>query len=193
MKQKLGNNLDSKQILKELNLILIDIPPIKKGHNMYYTVECNNCGKIYLKSKCTFLRSKCQCYKAVKGAYNFKGYGNVSMRYYNRLKRYCKKRNQEFSISLEYLWKVYLSQNGKCALSGIDIPLLKNPKTKAQRESQLASVDRINSSIGYIEGNVQWVHKDINLMKNKFDQNYFIKMCKKISKNGITSNKSKSK
>ena len=89
--------------------------------------------------------------------------------------------------------KVYLIQNGKCALSGIDIPLLKNPKTKAQRESQLASVDRINSSIGYVEGNVQWVHKDINLMKNKFDQNYFIKMCKKISKNGITKRESKSK
>lgn len=193
MRSKLGNNLDSKKILNELNLILIDTIPIKKGHNLYYKVKCNNCDKIYLKSKSTFLKSKCQCYKTIKGAYNFKGVGNVSMRYYNRLKRYCKQRGQEFSISLEYLWEIYLSQNGKCALSGIDIPLLKNPKTKTQRDAQLASVDRINSSIGYIKGNVQWVHKDVNLMKNKFDQIYFIKMCKKISKNGITNRKSKTK
>ena len=36
------------------------------------------------------------------------------------------------------------------------------------------SLDRIDSSKGYEENNVQWVHKDINLMKNKYDNKYFI-------------------
>lgn len=43
-----------------------------------------------------------------------------------------------------------------------------------------ASLDRIQNDKGYIEGNVQWVHKDINRMKNIFEQNYFIDICKKI-------------
>ena len=46
-----------------------------------------------------------------------------------------------------------------------------------------ASLDRIDSSKGYIEGNVQWVHQNINMMKNKFDNQYFIEMCKLITKN----------
>ena len=43
-------------------------------------------------------------------------------------------------------------------------------------------IDRIDSSKGYVKGNVQWVHKNVNLMKGKFDQEYFIEMCKKITK-----------
>ena len=30
---------------------------------------------------------------------------------------------------------------------------------------------------GYEEGNVQWVHKDINIMKNRYAQDYFISLC----------------
>jgi hypothetical protein len=44
-----------------------------------------------------------------------------------------------------------------------------------------ASLDRIDSSKGYIEGNVQWIHKHINKMKNNFNESYFIEICKKIS------------
>jgi hypothetical protein len=46
-----------------------------------------------------------------------------------------------------------------------------------------ASLDRIDSSKGYCEDNVQWVHKDINRMKNTFDQDYFISLCKLIAEN----------
>ncbi len=46
-----------------------------------------------------------------------------------------------------------------------------------------ASLDRIDSSLGYIEENVQWVHKDVNMMKRIYDNNYFIKMCKLIAEN----------
>ena len=52
-----------------------------------------------------------------------------------------------------------------------------------------ASLDRIDSSKGYVPGNIQWVHKDVNWMKGSFTQEYFVNICKKISKN-INSNDS---
>lgn len=63
------------------------------------------------------------------------------------------------------------------ALSGLKIELSIN------RKNQTASLDRIDSSKGYIEGNVQWLHKDINQMKINFNQKDFIKYCKLIAKN----------
>ena len=44
-----------------------------------------------------------------------------------------------------------------------------------------ASLDRIDSSKGYVKGNVQWVHKDINKMKTDFEQSIFIKLCKSVA------------
>jgi hypothetical protein len=44
-------------------------------------------------------------------------------------------------------------------------------------------LDRIDSSKGYIVGNVQWVHKHVNVMKNIFSQEMFIFICNQVSKN----------
>lgn len=45
------------------------------------------------------------------------------------------------------------------------------------KKSGNASLDRIDSNMDYQEENVQWLHKDINMMKQQFDQDYFIQMC----------------
>ena len=39
----------------------------------------------------------------------------------------------------------------------------------------------IDSSKGYIKDNVQWVHKDVNFMKQSLPQEKFIDYCRKIS------------
>lgn len=44
-----------------------------------------------------------------------------------------------------------------------------------------ASLDRIDSSKGYIEGNVQWVHKRINKMKLDDSDTEFIEWCRLIA------------
>lgn len=83
----------------------------------------------------------------------------------------------ELSITKEDAWNIFLKQNRKCALTGLQ---LKFP-TKWKSKDWDASLDRIDSSKGYIEGNVQWVHKDINMMKRIYDQNHFINMCKLVA------------
>lgn len=77
-------------------------------------------------------------------------------------------------ITKEFAWDLFQKQNKKCALSGLDLVISNDHKNNT------ASIDRINSAKGYTEDNVQWVHKDINIMKNRFEQEYFIYMCKLI-------------
>jgi hypothetical protein len=44
-------------------------------------------------------------------------------------------------------------------------------------------MDRINNKIGYVEGNIQWVHKHINMMKNSHSEEYFLEICKAVTTN----------
>ena len=87
-------------------------------------------------------------------------------------------RTLDFSISIEYAWELYQNQKGRCALSGLDISF---PKTVSDYGD--ASLDRIDSAKGYIEGNVQWVHKDLNKMKFDLPEDRFIELCILVSKN----------
>lgn len=43
-----------------------------------------------------------------------------------------------------------------------------------------ASLDRIDSDQGYILGNIQWVHKIVNIMKQDTVQSEFIGWCRAV-------------
>ena len=81
-------------------------------------------------------------------------------------------RDKQTNLTENYLSELWKIQDGRCALSNIPIHL-KNGKHKLNT----ASLDRIDSSIGYVEGNVQFVSYGINLAKNSFsndDMHHFI-------------------
>lgn len=86
----------------------------------------------------------------------------------------AKSRNLEFSISPDYIWELYLLQNKKCALSGVDIFF-------GKRHETTASIDRIDSNKGYVHGNVQIVHKTTNKIKMDVPNSEFIEWCKLIA------------
>jgi hypothetical protein len=109
--------------------------------------------------------------------YNWKGFGGLSGTYWNQIRFSAKIRKLEFAITKEYVWNLFLKQNGKCAISGIDIIL-----STYRYDNPTASLDRIDSTIGYIPSNIQWIHKDINRMKSNFSDEYFISICIKIAK-----------
>ncbi len=124
----------------------------------------------------------CGCLKKQTGFKNskFRGFGEIPLKYFNGIKRRCDRtKRHKFSITIEYVWRVFLKQNRKCALSGEEIHF-NGSDISAQKT---ASLDRIDNTKGYIKGNVQWVHKDVNALKQDFEQNYFIKWCNKIAKN----------
>ena len=129
----------------------------------------------------------CGCLHARKGKSSpfFKGYGDIPLTFYTRIKHACEKPQKyrdkkEFLVSIEYLWELYIKQNKKCAISGVEIAF--NERQGSRGRCCSASLDRIDSSKGYIEGNVQWVHKTVNIMKNKTEMNDFLSWCNKIAK-----------
>ncbi len=109
--------------------------------------------------------------------------GELSQTLYSRYIKSAKARKIEFNVSMKYLWDLFLKQKGKCALSGLDLVLEKSIIRTKGNGNITASPDRINSSLGYIEGNIQWVHKDVNKIKQDFDEDYFLNLCQLIINN----------
>jgi len=100
---------------------------------------------------------------------NWKGYGDLSGDHWRRICQGANSRKLELSITIEDAWNKYLQQNGKCALSGVDIVLRGQEigiSSKVVHEKTTASLDRINNDKGYTYDNIQWIHKDLNQMKS---------------------------
>ena len=149
-------------------------------HEAKVMCQCD-CGTINLVSCYTLIKgtsTKClKCGNSLKKEKNpsWKGYGEISGKIFNKLKRDATIRKIEFNLTIEYLDRLYKNQNGKCKLTGLELSTV--------CDKQTASLDRIDSSKGYIEENVQWVHKDINMMKKAYSEEYFIEMCKLVANN----------
>jgi hypothetical protein len=65
-------------------------------------------------------------------------------------------------------------QNYKCVLT--DRPIKGYVKFKGQQE-QTMSLDRIDNNKGYVEDNVQWVHKILQPIKMGMSEKEFLEWC----------------
>lgn len=156
---------------------------VRKSGRMYLQVKCtcgSNIEKLIPKHHLTTKKSKgcCEC----SLFHTSKGYKLLSGDYWSLVKSSAEKRNIPFNITIEQAYGKIEEQNFKCALTGLDIKFNKNT-SKGRKENRIlktASLDRIDSKKGYEVDNIQWVHKDVNIMKNKYNQEYFIKICKLI-------------
>lgn len=101
------------------------------------------------------------------------GYEDLSRTYFNTIEYGANERGHEFSVTIEEMWDLYVSQGKKCALTGLNIVMAK----KHNYKEQTASLDRIDSSKGYTKNNIQWVHKKINMMKRDLTDYEFINWC----------------
>lgn len=120
----------------------------------------------------------CDWIKSNKKHHSWKGYEDIPLDFFTSIKRGALSRNYEFDITIEDLWKLFLTQNKKCALSGLDLTF---SRTRKDKTLQTASVDRIHRNLGYVKGNIQWVHKRINLMKNVLSDKDFIFFCTMVA------------
>ena len=151
------------------------------GNGSYVDCECE-CGTIKKIRATKLLNNPRQCRKCSvrEKSSNWRGVGEFPSVLYSVIKSRAKYRNKHFNVSKEYLASLYERQNGLCALSGKPLEFGTGKENNLTTATGTASLDRIDSSLGYEEGNVQWVHKHINAMKNSHSTEYFINLCREI-------------
>jgi hypothetical protein len=134
------------------------------------------CGKIVVKKTYMLCNSwwfSCGCVKMTPKC----EYKILTPTYFYDLKKGASKREIEFNITPRYILDLWYKQGGKCALTGKPLVLSHTEKT--------ASLDRIDSSVGYVKNNVQWIHKNLQRVKGALLDADFIKICKEVAANNI--------
>jgi hypothetical protein len=167
------------------------------------TCSCDNCGTEFEKPQSEILRNKKLgrqnfCSRTCVGLNNIKNFGDGKNKYdiskhsgwkkdeFTKFRyhfRNIKSRNKEVNITLEDLRDVWDTQQETCPYLGIKLILNSYSKIKKDPITS-ASLDRIDSSKGYVKGNIQWISRAVNLMKNDMSENELLKIFELIIEKG---------
>lgn len=138
---------------------------VKHTHLTGHTIRSCGCVHLYLQEKHP----------------HWKGIGKISGAYIYQVKKSAEKRNLFFQITKEEMWKKFLDQDGRCALTGVELLF----DSELRKRDGNASLDRVDSSKGYAVDNVQWIHKVVNIMKQDLPEKELIKWCQLIARRSI--------
>ena len=129
-------------------------------------VRCD-CGNEYITSKNAVKRGNIKqclnCWRYGNRYSRRRGISEMSGYSWGNILRNAKIRNIEVTITKDEAYELFIKQNKKCALTGLPLNF-----DNYKRSNQTASLDRIDSTKGYTLTNVQWIHKDLNRLKNKY-------------------------
>lgn len=154
---------------------------IKKKDGRFYK-ECPSCGeeqsylrKNYAEESFKLEKLCKKCSNKIPENNSHKGYYKNVLRksFAHKYKTNALIRRIDWNVSFDYLAELLIEQDFKCALTDFDI--------HAMEVNSPASLDRIDSSIGYVEGNLQWVTSKVNMMKQQYSQEDFIQVCIAVS------------
>lgn len=164
-----------------------ELRPNKKSKETVCECECE-CGKtVTVPARYIVSRHKlsCGCLQHLHNSkhHAWKGHGEIGLSTWNDIVRGCKRaRTIPINLTIEQAWELFLKQNKRCALSGVPIQFSSRNR-RYENEKHTASLDRIDSTSGYMPENVQWVHKAVQCMKWSLPQDEFIEWCKLIAAN----------
>lgn len=118
-------------------------------------------------------RVSCGCMNHLRGqaSPHWKSPNSISHTYWTAIKASAASRGLVFELTIEEAFDLVVSQEYLCALSGEPLVLGVN-----------ASLDRIDSTLGYVTGNVQWTDKTINRLKSNFQEVEFVDLCRKVAR-----------
>ena len=153
-----------------------------KGIDGRWYKPCPSCGIMQSYLRKNYAEESSRLNKECKSCSNKKTencsrglYKDIRISWFNKFKLSSQLRNIEFDITPEYLWDIFVEQDYRCNLTGWPIGWAE------VGSDHTASIDRIDSSIGYIAGNIQLLHKDVNMAKQQYSQEYFINMAQAIA------------
>lgn len=142
-------------------------------YNLQRSLKNNSCCRSCNRTELNLFQDKA---KDKNG--QWKGYKEIPYSWFSKyFERKNPRKRRRGNISIEEVYNLYIKQDKKCKLSGLNIGFYDDGN------KHTCSIDRIDSLKEYTLDNIQLVHKDVNFMKNRFSNNYFIKICNMISEN----------
>lgn len=137
--------------------------------------KCTKCGEMHeLTNRQLLSGYKTRCTKSFR-SHNWTGHELITGSLWTRIKKQAVARELDFTLTIEQAWEMFENQKRRCALSGLNISF------GSGKSGHTASLDRIDSTKGYVLDNVQWVHKEINMMKRNLPEAHFLNLCKLVS------------
>lgn len=91
-------------------------------------------------------------------------------------------RRFEFELDIEFLMDMLQRQDGRCALSGVEMTF------SHDTPSSNASIDRIDNNCGYMKDNVRLVCSAVNLMRNRMSDEELVWWASAIVKGRASAN-----
>jgi hypothetical protein len=145
-----------------------------------YTKNCSGCGKEQSYGRLDHYKSAVKgdwkCKSCSNHTNNFKGrVGPMPVTWFETKRKGGESRGYQWDLTPEFILQLYEDQEGVCALTGWPIGWAEKGLTST------VSIDRIDSSEGYLKENVQLLHKDVNMAKQQYSQDYFVEMCKAVA------------
>lgn len=102
-------------------------------------------------------------------------YRGFRVSWWNKYRLSAIARNLSWEITIDDGVNLFESQNGKCALTGLILTC------SGDFNDITASLDRVDNSKGYTIDNIQFVHKDVNMMRGTLSLDRLIELCNLIS------------
>ena len=86
---------------------------------------------------------------------------------------------KEINVSLDYIYNIGEKQNWKCALTNVPLEFIRGGRmfNNMWANPNSCTIDRIDSSLGYVEGNIQLLTWKANCVKAGMHHQEFIKFC----------------
>lgn len=98
--------------------------------------------------------------------------------WFTRMARACrisaKRRDLEYGLTVTDIFEQYNKQNGLCAYTGREL-------VTAPGHPFTASIDRVDSSVGYLPSNIALVGWWVNVMKNEYKLSEYVELCRFVT------------
>lgn len=153
---------------------------VVKGLDGRYYKPCSKCGKEQSYLRKTYAEESLRLAKLCKSCSNkevencHRGWHRgVRISWFNKFKTSAEVRGISWELSLDDVADLLKEQESLCALSGVEITF---PETGHPQKAP-ASIDRINSKLGYTRENSQLLTREVNMMKQSYTQERFIAIC----------------
>lgn len=151
---------------------------LSKGRHMYCCRECVSEGTSKIRKEMEHKPASDKLLEHLKHICGSRRDEYTPFRYtYNCVKR----RFKDNEITLNDLKETWEKQKGICPYTGLKLILPESSNVNEIDFFRRASLDRIDSSIGYVNGNIQFVSTPINLMKSTKSDLEVKKFLKEIS------------